>query len=129
MSELAQTYAVSRKTIYDIAAKGEQVLLAGLQPGPHRRHLSEKVIRVDRNRLARGSVVLTEVGVSQRDVRLCLSELLDTEPSPSWVNAELAQVERVAGAVNQGWQPQLEESLSGDEIYANGQPKWMIGSP
>jgi hypothetical protein len=126
VSELAQTYAVSRKTIYDIAAKGEQVLLAGLQPGPHGPHLSEKMIRVDRNRLVRGSVVLTEVGVSQRDVTVCLSELLDTEPSPSWVNAELAQVERVAATVNQAWQPQLEESLSGDEIYANGQPNLLL---
>jgi hypothetical protein len=31
----------------------------------------------------RGSVVLTEVGVSQRDVTLCLSELLDTQLSSS----------------------------------------------
>jgi hypothetical protein len=126
VNELAQTYAVSRKTIYDIAAKGEQVLLAGLQPGPHGPHVSEKVIRVDRNRLVRGSVVLTEVGVSQRNVTVCLSELLDTELSSSWVNGELAQVETAAAEVNQGWQPQLEESLSGDEIYANGQPNLLL---
>ena len=107
VSELAQTYAVSRKTIYDIAAKGKQVLLAGLQPGPHGPTLSDKLIRVERNRLVRGSVVLTEVGVSQRDVTLCLSELLDTAVSSSWVNAVLAQVEGVAAAVNQAWQPQF----------------------
>jgi hypothetical protein len=126
VGELAQTYAVSRKTIYDIAAKAKQVLLAGLQPGPHGPPLQEKQIRVDRNRLVRGSVVLTEVGVSQRDVSLCLSELLDTELSPSWVNAELAQVEKAAMAVNQAWQPQIEETLSGDEIYANGQPNLLL---
>lgn len=126
VSELAETYAVSRKTVYDIAVKGEQVLLAGLQPGPHGPSLSEKVIWVDRNRLVRGSVVLSEVGVSQRDVTLCLSELLDTELSSSWVNAKLAEVERVAAAVNQAWQPQVEESLSGDEIYANGQPNLLL---
>jgi len=126
VSELAETYAVSRKTIYDIAAKGEQVLLTGLQPGPHGPPLTEKVIRVDRNRLVRGSVVLTEVGVSQRDVTVCLSELLDTELSPSWVNGELARVEVAAAAVNQAWQPQIEESLSGDEIYANGQPNLLL---
>ena len=124
--ELAQTYGVSRKTIYDIAAKGKQVLLAGMQPGPHGPPLREKLVRVDRNRLVRGSVVLTEVGVSQRDVTLCLSELLDTKRSPSWVNAELAQVERTATAVNQAWQPQIEETLSGDEIYANGQPNLLL---
>jgi hypothetical protein len=116
VSELAQTYAVSRKTIYDIAAKGQQVLLAGLQPGPHGPSLNDKLIRVDRNRLVRGSVVLSEVGVSQRDVTVCLSELLDTQLSPSWVNASLAQVEEVAAAVNQAWQPQFDESVAGDEI-------------
>jgi hypothetical protein len=126
VSELAQTYAVSHKTIYDIAAKGQQVLLAGLQPGPHGPSLSEKLIRVNRNRLVRGSVVLTEVGVSQRDVSLCLSELLDTKLSSSWVNAELAQIEQVAAGVNQAWPPQIEESLSGDEIYANGQPNLVL---
>lgn len=126
VSELAQTYAVSRKTIYDIAAKGQQVLLAGLQPGPHGPSVSDKLIRVNRNRLVRGSVVLSEVGVSQRDVTVCLSELLDTVVSPSWVNASLAQVEQVAAMVNQAWQPQLEESLAGDEIYANGQPNLVL---
>ena len=126
VSELAETYAVSRKTVYDIAAKGEQILRAGLQPGSHGSHVGEKMIRVDRDRLVRGSVVLTEVGVSQRDVTLCLSELLDSEPSLSWVNARLAEVERVAAAVNQAWRPQIEETLSGDEIYANGQPNLLL---
>ncbi len=124
--ELAQSYDVSRKTIYDIAKKGKEVLVAGLAPGPHGPHQAEKLIKVDRNRLVRGSVVLTEVGVSQRDVSFCLAELLDTKPSPSWVNAKLAQVEQAAAAVNQVWQPQIEETLSGDEIYANGQPNLLV---
>lgn len=126
VSELAQTYTVSRKTIYDIAAKGEQVLQAGLKPGRHGPHFGEKMIQVDRNRLVRGSVVLTEVGVSQRDITLCLEELLDTPLSSSWVNAQLAQVEAVAAMVNEGWQPQIGETLSGDEIYANGQPNLLL---
>lgn len=124
--ELAESYDVSRKTIYDIAGKGKQVLVAGMEPGPHGPHQAEKLIKVDRNRLVRGSVVLTAVGVSQRDVKLCLGELLDTEPSPSWVNATLAQVEAAAAGVNQAWQPHIEETLSGDEIYANGQPNLLV---
>ena len=88
--ELAESYDVSRKTIYDIAGKGKQVLVAGMEPGPHGPHQAEKLIKVDRNRLVRGSVVLTEVGVSQRDISFCLGELLDTEPSPSWVRAARA---------------------------------------
>jgi hypothetical protein len=105
---------------------GQQVLLAGLQPGPHGPCLTERTIRVDRNRLMRGSVVLSEVGVSQRDISLCLGELLDSQPSPSWVNASLAQVEEAAAAINQAWQPQVEENVSGDEIYANGQPHLLL---
>lgn len=126
VSELAETYGISRKTVYEIVAKGEQILLTGLppsRPGPPGR---DKLIRVDRNRLVRGSVVLTEAGVSQRDVTRCLSELLDTERSPAWVNATLAQVEAAAAVVNQAWQPQIEETLSGDEIYANGQPNLLL---
>jgi hypothetical protein len=124
--ELAQTYQVSRKTIYDIAEKGRQVLVAGLAPGPHGPSPSEKIIKVDRNRLVRGSVVLTAVGVSQREVSYCLGELLDTAPSPSWVRTELAQVEVAAAEVNQAWHPHIEETLSGDELYAHGQPNLVL---
>lgn len=127
VTRLAEAYIVSRQTIYDIAAAGQQVLLEGLQPGRHGPALTERMVRVDRHRLVRGSVVLTEVGVSQRDVSLCLGELLDSAPSPSGVNATLAQVEQAAAAVNQAWQPQVEETVAGDEIYANGQPNLRLG--
>lgn len=124
--ELAQRYTVSRQTIYDIGAKGQQVLLEGLKPAPHGPELGQRSVIVNRERLMRSSVVLTEVGVSQRDISFCLGELLDTAPSPSWVNGSLAQAEAAAAAVNQGWQSQLEETLSGDEIYANGQPNLLL---
>jgi hypothetical protein len=71
-------------------------------------------------------VALTEAGVSQRDVSFCLEELLDTTLSPSWVNAELAQVETTAGLVNAQWQPTVAETLSGDEIYSNGSPNLLV---
>lgn len=124
--ELAESYDVSRKTIYDIASKGQEVLIAGLAPGPHGPGQVEKLIKVDRNRLVRGSVVLTEVGVSHRDVSMCLGELLDTKISPSWVNVELGKMENAAAAVNQAWHPHIEETLAGDEIYANGQPNLLV---
>ena len=69
VSELAQTYQVSRKTIYDIAAKGEQILLSGLQPGPHGLQLSEKLIQVNRNRLVRGSVAASRRRTHSWDCR------------------------------------------------------------
>lgn len=124
--ELAQSYEVSRQTVYDIAAKGAQVLRQGLQPGPHGPQLGGNKIEVDRNRLARGSVVLSEVGVSQRDVRVCLAELLDSVPSLGWVNGVLAGAQAAAARQNEAWQPRPEESLSGDEIYANGQPNLLV---
>jgi hypothetical protein len=59
-------------------------------------------------------------------VEVCLSELLDTSPSLGWVNGVLSQAEAAAAAVNQRWQPQIGETLSGDEIYANGQPNLLV---
>ena len=126
VSELAQATGVSRQTVYDMAAKGRQVLLAGLQPGPHGPHWDEHLLTVDRHRLVRGSVVLTEAGVSQRDIVLCLGELLDTEASVGWVNGVLSQAEAGARTINQSWHPQVGETLSGDEIYANGQPNLLL---
>jgi hypothetical protein len=38
----------------------------------------------------------------------------------------LNQVEAVAAEVNQSWQPQIGETLAGDEIYANGQPNLLL---
>jgi hypothetical protein len=71
-------------------------------------------------------VVLTEVGVSQRNVSVCLEELLDTRMSPSWVNAELAKVEEAAMVVNEQWRPAVNEMLSGDEIYSNDSPNLLL---
>jgi hypothetical protein len=126
VTKLAQANGVSRQTVYDMAAKGRQILLTGLQPGPHGRHWDERRLTIDRNRLVRGSVVLTEVGVSQRDVAVCLEELLDTAPSVGWVNGVLDEVETAAAMVNQSWQPQIGETLAGDELYANGQPNLLV---
>jgi len=126
VTRLARKYEVARKTIYDIGNAGERVLTTGLEPGPHGPQSAEKTIWVDRNRLVRGTVVLTEKGVSQRGVSFCLEELLDSRVSPSWVNVELAKVERKAAAVNERLQPTVGETLSGDEIYSNDCPNLLV---
>jgi hypothetical protein len=126
ITQLAREYEVSRQAVYQMAAKGRAALQQALIPGPHGPSLGAAQVVVDRNRLARGSVVLTEAGVSQRDVPACLGELLDTSVSPSWVNAQLAQVEAAAAQVNQNWQPAIGEGLSGDEIYSNGLPNLLV---
>jgi hypothetical protein len=126
VTDLAQAHGVSRQTIYTIAAAGKALLEAEMQPGPHGPYPATKEVRVDRNRLARSTVVLTEVGVSQRDIGFCLAEMLDTRLSPAWVNAELAKREALAAGVNASWQPTVTETLSGDEIYSNGSPNLLL---
>ncbi|HNT77086.1 MAG TPA: hypothetical protein PKH77_18910 [Anaerolineae bacterium] len=126
ITRLAEEYAVTRQTIYEIGDAGERVLLAGLAPEPHGPQPRERTIHVDRNRLVRSVVALTSAGVSQRGVPRCLAELLDTELSPSWVNGELAKAEAAATTVNAGWHPAVGETLAGDEIYANGLPNLLV---
>jgi len=126
ITRLAKQYQVSRQTIYDIGAVGEQVLRTGLLVGPHGPQPCEKTLRVDRNRLVRGTVVLTSAGVSQRSIPQCLAELLDTPVSAGWVNGELAKVEAAAAMVNATWQPAVGETLAGDEIYSNGAPNLVV---
>jgi hypothetical protein len=126
ISCLAAQHAISRQTVYTLAAQAKQRLLTGMEPEGHGPVVTERTVSVDRNRLARGVVILTEVGVSQRDISRCLEELLDTEPSAAWVNAQLAKLEEAASRVNSQWQPQVTETLSGDEIYSNGSPNLLL---
>lgn len=126
VSELAQAHGVSRQTIYTIAATAKARLENTLQPRPHGPCPAEKEVRVDRNRLERSTVVLTEVGVSQRDIGFCLREMLDMHLSAGWVNAELSRREALAATVNASWQPSVIETLSGDEIYSNGSPNLLL---
>jgi hypothetical protein len=126
VSQLAREFEVSRQTIYTIAAVGKAVLSRAMEPGRHGAKISQKVMRVDREHVERSTVVLTRFGVSQRDIPICLEELLGTRRSSSWVNAQLAQREKVAAMINQEWQPRAEETLSGDEIYSNGSPNLLV---
>jgi hypothetical protein len=126
VTKLATQYSVSRETIYTLSAQGERALLAGLEPQPHGPQASAKMVAVSRDRVVRGVVMLTEVGVSQRDVAVCLAELLDTRVSVGWVNAELVHIERAAEKVNAQWQPPVTEMLAGDELYANGLPNLLV---
>ena len=126
VTRLAATVGVSRQTLYAIATTAARVLRTGLVPGPHGPPLATPTIQVDRNRLLRGSVVLTEVGVSQRDIACCLAELLDTPVSVGWLHAALTQAEHAAADQNAAWQPSIGESLAGDELFSNGAPNLLV---
>jgi hypothetical protein len=126
VTKLAEGYALSRQAIYDIAAVGRAVLLTGMEPKPHGPQAAKGRIEVGRERLVRGTVVLTEAGVSQRAVVTCLAELLDRDVSLGWVNGELAKAETAATRENAQMQPSVAEGLSGDEIYAKGEPNLLV---
>ncbi len=128
VTQLEQKYEVSRQTIYKIAEKGKTLLIQGMEPGRHGARIEEKSVRVNREHVERSTVVLTEAGVSQRDISICLEELLETRLSSSWValRAHLAEVEKKAAAINQELKAIVEETLSGDEIYSNGKPNLLL---
>lgn len=126
VSELAKHYEVSRQTLYAMADKGKGVLEQMMTPGAHGARVQPHGVQVDEERIERGTVVLTQYGVSQRDIPQCVEVLLDTRLSASWVNKQLAKREMLAAVVNQQWQPKVAETLSGDEIYSNGNPNLLV---
>lgn len=126
VSDLARQYKVSRQTIYDLGKRVADILDKQLQPKAPGPKPAPETIKVNRNRLQRAVLVLSETGVSQRGVRVCLEELLDTQVSLGWVNGQLANLEAAAGVTNQDWEPVGGETLSGDEIYANGEPNLLV---
>jgi hypothetical protein len=126
VTELARRYQVSRQTLYVIQNKGQAILINGLEPGPHGARIKEKQVQVNRARVERSTVVLTQHGVSQRDIPACLEAMLETRPSASWVNQQLAQREAQAAVINAAWRVNINETLSGDEIYSNGQPNLLV---
>ncbi len=126
MPRLAQRYNLSRQALYGIASKAKQILTTMLEPQPHGPQPGGQTIEVERNRLERGVLTLTEIGASQRGVVFGLSELLDTKVSLGWVNGQISQLEQEAAIANQQWEPSIGESLSGDEIYSNGLPNLLV---
>ena len=126
VQQLAETYRLSRQTLYEMAAKGKDVLEQGMKPGLHGPQGRSNTILVTKNRLRRGVLTLTGNGVSQRRVTACLAELLDRSVSPGWVNGELARLEAQAQQMNQRFEPAGRESLSGDEIFSNGRPNLLL---
>ena len=126
VEQLAKTYRLSRQALYELAAKAQRILQQEMAAGGHGPAAREPTIKVDKNRLRRGVLTLTEKEVSQRGVVTCLAELLDTSVSVGWVNGEVARLEREAVIVNDSWQPNRAESLSGDELFSNGQPNLLV---
>lgn len=126
VQRLAEKYHISRQTVTNLGRQACEVLPLILEPGRHGPTSETHTVEVTRERLTRGCIVLTEAGVSQRDIAFCLQALLDSQISPSWVNAELAEIEAQAAEINASWRPEINETLAGDEIYSNGLPNLLV---
>lgn len=126
VSELAEAYQLSRQALYDIGTKGKDSLRQALTPGPHGPQTREQAVVVTKERLQRSVLTLSAVGVSQRNMKLCVSEMLDTRISSGWVNGELSNLEVRAQQVNSNMKPASGETLSGDEIFSNGSPNLLV---
>ena len=123
ISRLARENGVSRQAIYDMAAAGKAILETHLTPGPHGPQLPETTLRVDRDRLVRGSVRLTEAGVSQRDVSECLAELLG-HPCV----AQLGERETGATGCGRRGQCQLASGRRGNLVGRRDLFEWLAQS-
>ena len=126
VNQLAESYHLSRQALYDIGEKGKESLLQALVTGVHGPHSREQSVLVTKDRLQRSVLTLSEVGVSQRDVAMCVGEMLDTRISLGWVNGELSKLEAQAQQVNNTFNPVGAETLSGDEIFSNGGPNLLV---
>ena len=126
VKQLTEAYQLSRQTLYDMTTTGREALIHAMIPGQHGPQPQQRDVVVTKNRLQRSVLTLSEQGVSQRGVKACLSEMLDTSVSLGWVNSELAGLEEVAQQVNQRFEPASNETLAGDEIFANGLPNLLV---
>ena len=122
VTELAKQYQVSQQTLYVIKNKGQAILVNGLEPGAHGSRIKEKQVRVSPARVERSTVILTQHGVSQRDIPVCLEAMLETRPSVGWVNQQLAQREAQAAAINEAWRANITETLSGTRFTRTANP-------
>jgi hypothetical protein len=126
VSQLAETYQLSRQALYDIAAKGIDSLVQALTPGQHGPQAKKQPVHLTKNRLRRGVLTLSAHGVSQRGVQDCLAEMFDTSVSLGWVNGTLTSLETNAQQINQQLDPVGNETLSGDEIFSNGSSNLLV---
>ena len=124
VTRVVQEMGISRQAIYTMTAKVKAGLEEILSPGPH--GPVAQTPQVDANRMKRMTVVLCECGVSQRGTQKCLAEGLDVKVSLGWVNQTLSEAEAAATCVNAELRPQRQESLSGDEIYSQGEPNLLV---
>lgn len=126
IQELATEYKLSRESLYTIAKQVVRVLQTGMKIGQHGPQAKVKTIEIDRSRLVRAIGQLAQSGVSQRNMVVCLEELLDTKISLGWVNGRLSELESASAIWNKQQTPSTGESLSGDELYANGLPNLLV---
>ena len=123
---LAEAYQMSRQSVYNITRKAEEVLPAALAPGRHGPAPWSQTVAVTRDHLVRSVLVLFQHGVSERDMPVCLEQMLRSRPALGWVSARLGELAAQAAVVNAHWTPATGEGLAADEIFSQGQPNLLV---
>lgn len=123
VTNMAQTYQVSRKFLYQIANKAENALicaLSALTPGPK---TISKYLTVDDEHIQRTIITLaTIVPGSIRSIKTCLQEILDTHRSIGFISQSLSIAGKSADKLNQSEIPKQLVLGEADEIFQGRHP-------
>jgi hypothetical protein len=123
VTDMAQTYQVSRKFLYQIANKAENALLDALSaqsPGP--KPISE-YLTVDNEHIQRAIITLaTIIPGSVRGIKTCLQEILDTHCSIGFISQSLKIAGDNADKLNQSEIPRQSVLGEADEIFQGHHP-------
>jgi hypothetical protein len=123
VTNMAQTYQVSRKFLYQIAYKAKSALLCALStqnPGPKP---VSKCLTVDDEYIQRTIITLaTIVPGSIRNIKTCLKEILDIDRSIGFISQSLKIAGQNADKLNQSEIPKQPVLGEADEIFQGCNP-------
>jgi hypothetical protein len=123
VTNMAETYQVSRKFLYLIADKAENALLyalSALTPGPKP---VSKSLTINDDFIQRAIITLaTIVPGSIRGIQTCMQEILDTHRSIGFISQSLSIAGKTADELNQSEIPKQLVLGEADEIFQGRHP-------
>lgn len=122
VTELAQTYGVSRSFLYQLRGRALNALSSGLAPGqPGPQPLEERLL-IDRDFIRRAIVVLPLLKGTVRDIQQGLQWLLGVQRSTGYISQTLTAAGEQATLYNEGLTVPLPILGEADEIFQGSQP-------
>ena len=122
VTELAQTWGVSRTFLYDLRDRALDVLTEGLTPRAPGRQPQEESLVIDRAFIQRAISIMPLLKGTVRDIRRGLDLLLGVERSVGYISQTLRVVGEQAEAHNQGLRLPLPILGEADEIFQGRKP-------